>query len=37
MALKILEYYIILCLEKGIEPTWQGLREFRDMNKGCTR
>lgn len=33
MSFKMFEYYVILCLEKGIEPNWQGLREFRNKNK----
>ncbi|MDQ0462192.1 hypothetical protein QOZ91_003778 [Clostridium sardiniense] len=33
MKLKILEYYIILCLEKGIEPTWKELRKFQLNNR----
>lgn len=33
MSFKMFEYYVILCLEKGIEPNWQGLKEFRNKNK----
>lgn len=33
MSIKILEYYIVLCLEKGIKPTWKGLKEFNLKNK----
>nr|DAV02180.1 MAG TPA: hypothetical protein [Caudoviricetes sp.] len=35
MSFKMFEYYVILSLEKGIEPTWNGLKEFRNKNKGC--
>lgn len=30
MELKILECYIISCYERGIAPSWQGLKEFRN-------
>ena len=33
MSFKMFEYYVILCLEKGIEPNWNGLKEFRSRNK----
>lgn len=33
MSFKLFEYYVILSLEKGIEPSWQDLKEFRNRNK----
>lgn len=33
MAFKILECYIISCFERDIEPSWEGLKEFRNGNK----
>ena len=36
MPFKLFEYYVILCLEKGIEPNWQGLKEFRNKNKAVS-
>lgn len=35
MAFEILKHYINSCLKRGIEPSWQGLKEFRNGNKEC--
>lgn len=37
MSFKMFEYYVILCLEKGSKPSWQGLKEFRNKNKEYIR
>lgn len=29
MSIAILQHYIIICLENGIEPTFQGLKKFQ--------
>ncbi len=34
MSIAVLQHYIVICLENGIEPTFQGLKKFQtDINK----
>lgn len=35
MSIKLLKQYIDLCTAEGLEPTWDGLKEFK--NNTCIR
>lgn len=32
MSIYILEAFILSCKAKGIEPSWQGLKEWKENN-----
>lgn len=32
MSIYVLAVYIEECLEKGLEPSWDGLHEFKKLN-----